>query len=123
MADATLVSGLLAAAMMAGTPVAAANGADAPVHLVTEAVANGVRITVVGRSASAYDAKYALEVSSSAAGSNNRSTQRGSVRLRPGVPVTMTTVVLGTSKAGGWTARLKVEPARGAAYEEVRSSS
>lgn len=124
MADATLVSGLLAAAaMVAGAPAAAASKTEVPVRLVTEAVPNGVRITVVGRSASAYDAKYALEVSSSGSGSNNRSTQRGSVRLRPGVPVTMTTVVLGTSKAGGWTARLKVEPAGAAAYEEVRSSS
>lgn len=123
MADATLVSGLLAAAMMAGAPASTAGKPNAPVHLVTETVANGVRITVVGRSASAVDAKYALEVSSSAGGSNNRSTQRGSVRLRPGVPVTMMTVVLGTGKGGGWTARLKVEPADAAAYEEVRSSS
>ncbi len=121
MAEFSIASGLIAAALASGS--GGAGSAAAPVHLVTEPVANGVRITVVGKSASAVDATYALEVSSNPAAGGNRSTQRGSVRLRPGVPVTMVTLTLGGGQGGGWTARLKVEPKGAPAYEEVKTSS
>ena len=115
MADFAVTAGLIAAALAAP----AAKPPPAPVHLVTEAVDNGVRITVVGRSATVYDARYALEVSG---GAGNRSTQRGSVRLQPGKTSTMTTVTVATTPNAPWTARLKVEPAGAAPYEEVRNS-
>ena len=75
-----LMSSMLpfAAALAAAAP----SGADAPVRLVAEAVGDAVRIRVVGRSASALDARYALEVSGRPGGGTNRSTQRGTVRLR-----------------------------------------
>ena len=115
MADFTVAAGLIATAFAAP----AAQTPLAPVHLMAKAVENGVRITVVGRSATAFEGRYALEVSG---GHGNRSTQRGSVRLQPGVTSTMTAVTLATSPDSSWTARLKVEPAGAAPYEEVRNS-
>lgn len=123
MSDLFMVPAAMVGAIGAAGAAPMADTRSAPVHLVTERVGQGVRITVVGKSESAIDATYALEVSSNAAGGGNRSTQRGSVRLRPGVPVTMITLTLGGNAGAGWTARLKVEPKGAPAYEEVRTSS
>ena len=112
----------LPAALVAAIAAVAAPGGPAsqaaPVRLVAHAVEGGVRITVEGLSAAAFAGSYRLQVSG---GSCNRSTQSGTVRLRPGVPATMVTTRI--SANGGWTARLLVEPANAAAYEEVRSSA
>lgn len=123
MSDLFLVPAALVGAMSVAGAAPMADTRSAPVRLVTEQVGQGVRITVVGKSASPVDATYALEVSSNAAGGGNRSTQRGSVRLRPGIPVTMITLTLGGNAGEGWTARLKVEPKGAPAYEEVKTSS
>jgi hypothetical protein len=103
-------------------PAAAGDTADpaAPVRLVAEDAGDAVRLRVVGESPRAFEGEYALEVSSDAAAGGNRTVQRGTVRLAPGVPATLMTLTLGGGGQGGWTARLRVEPADGAAYEEVR---
>lgn len=113
-----VLSSLFAATLM---PVAAGNGAPAaPVQLIAQPTDDGVRIMVVGSSPKPVTARYMLVVSSEGANSN-RSTQRGSVRLVPGVEVTMVTMTL-RAKGQGWTARLTVEPENAPAYEEVETS-
>ncbi|MGZ8283683.1 MAG: curli-like amyloid fiber formation chaperone CsgH [Allosphingosinicella sp.] len=113
-----MLSQILAAALAltaADTP-----SAEPPVRLVTEEAGQGIRLRVVGESAVPFAGNYALEVTSDAAAGGNRTVQRGAVRLEPGVPATLMTLTLGHSGQGSWTARLRVEPSQGAAYEEVR---
>lgn len=114
-----------AAAMLAATlglgaaPDAAAPDA-APITLVTEATPEGVVVQVVGRSATPVEAAYALEVTSGAA---NRSTQRGSARLRPGERVVLLTARLGGSAGRDWRALLTVTPRAGEPYRIERQGS
>ena len=79
---------------------------------------------VVGHSPVQCDAIYALEVTNGAAGASNRSVQRGTARLRPGIGATVATLTLATASHEAWTARLKVDPCGSArTYTEVRSST
>ena len=91
---------------------------DAPITLVTEAVATGVRVQVVGRAATGVAARYSLEVSSA----GSRTVQRGSVRLRPGETTILLTSTLGGDRRRAWTAQLRVEPEGAPAYQVSRSS-
>ncbi|WP_129794163.1 curli-like amyloid fiber formation chaperone CsgH [Sphingosinicella sp. CPCC 101087] len=94
----------------------------APVRLLVEERGQGVELKVVGESDEPVQAGYALEVTSDAAAGGNRSVQRGQARLVPGVTATLMTLRLGNVSDGGWSARLRVEPVGGAAYEEVLQS-
>jgi hypothetical protein len=78
-----------------------------PLRLITESAASGVRMSVLGLSATTCTATYALEVSSGPAG-NNRSVQRGVARLAAGVPAVVARVSLGGATT--WSARLAVGP-------------
>lgn len=91
---------------------------DRPIRLVVEPQPTGVIVRVVGESAQAVEASYALE----AGGGGNRTTQRGTARLEPNVPVTLMTLTLSTGEQD-WSARLRVTPTHAAAYEDVRSGS
>ena len=77
-----------------------------PLRLITESAASGVRMSVLGLSATTCTATYALEVSSGPAG--NRSVQRGVARLAAGVPAVVARVSLGGATT--WSARLAVGP-------------
>ena len=100
--------------------MSAVTGANAaPIRLVSEPVAGGIRLQVVGASDLPVEAAYSLEVTSGAA-SRNRSLQRGTARLAPGVPAILVTLTLGD--AAGWTAVLKVTPETGAPYEQTQSA-
>lgn len=102
---------------------ASASAGDAPpVRLMLEDQGSAVRLSVVGESESAFQGGYSLEVVSDAAAGGNRTVQRGTVSLRPGVPVTLMTLTLGNVGEGSWTARLHVEPEDGRSYELVRSA-
>lgn len=105
MTDLFLVPAAMIGAMSLAGAASMAHTHSGPVDSVTEPVPNGVRITVVGRPATTIEASNALQVGSNPAG--NRSTQRGSVRVKPGVPVTMMTATLGNNGSDGWTARLR----------------
>ena len=109
-----LIAGLVLIAAEAPQP------ASRPVRLDIAATGQGVRLQVVGRSDHAFEGNYALEVASDPRAGGNRTVQRGSVRLVPGMPVTLMTLDLGLAGTGGWSARLRVEPSSGPAYEEVR---
>lgn len=91
---------------------------DAPITLVTEAGATGVKVQVVGRAMTSVAARYSLEVSSA----GSRTVQRGSVRLRPGETTILLTSVLGGVAHRAWTAHLRVEPEGAPAYQVSRSS-
>ena len=102
--------------------LASAGGADetkAPIYLIAEPTAGGVRVQVVGASDQPYDATFSLEVD----GGGNVSRHRGSASLAGGAPVTLSTVTIGVRPPNGWQARLSVEPRHGEAYGQVRSSS
>ena len=92
-----------------------------PVRLVAEQQDGRIELRVMGESDRPVEAAYALEVVSDRAAGANRTVQRGRVNLVPGVPETLMTLRMGISD-GAWTARLRVEPTSGAAYEEVRRS-
>lgn len=118
-----------AAAMLAATlglgasPATDLAPADAaPITLVTEATPEGVVVQVVGRSATPVDVAYALEVTSGPPGSN-RSTQRGSARLRPNERVVLLTTRLGGSAGRDWQALLTVTPGSGEPYRVERRGS
>ena len=113
MAD-ILVTALTAALAAMG---AAAPPSDSPIRLVVERIDDGVRLKVIGASATAVKARYALEVSSG----GNRSQQRGNAVLRPAVPVTLVTLSLGHVTGTSGEARLHVVPETGAPYDEVVS--
>lgn len=106
---------LLAAALLLMNAQDARDGR--PVRLVVAPQTGGVIVQVVGESAHPVVASYALE----AAGGGNRTTQRGTARLQPNVPVTLMTLTLTSGQE--WSARLRVEPADAEPYEDVRSGS
>lgn len=106
---------LLAAALLLMTAQDAPD--ERPVRLVIAPQTGGVIVQVVGNSAHPVVASYALE----AAGGGNRTTQRGTARLQPNVPVTLMTLTLTSGQE--WSARLRVEPADAEPYEDVRSGS
>jgi len=112
---------VLSSLFVATAMAPAENDAPPPVQLVAQPTEDGVRIRVVGSSLETVCAKYTLEVSSQGTNSN-RSTQRGSVKLIPGVEVTMVTFTL-RSKGQGWTARLTVQPENAPAYEVLKTSA
>lgn len=91
-----------------------------PVRLVASPTERGVRLEVIGESDRPFAGSYSLEASG--AGGGNRTVQRGTVRLEAGVPATLMTLNLGLAGGGGWSAKLRVEPAAGPAYEEVRGA-
>ena len=97
--------------------------APAPLHLVTEPIAGGIRVRVVGKSAVACDARFSLEVSNRSGGGTSRSVQRGVARLLPGAASTAATLTLGNAGADSWSARLVVDPCGGDRYEEVSGSA
>lgn len=116
--------GPAAAAMLAAAlaplpgPVPAAGGA-APINLVTEATPAGLVVQVVGLSPTSAEASYALEMT----GGSNRSTQRGSVRLRPNERVVLLTARLGGAAGRDWRALLTVTPSAGRPYKVERRGS
>jgi hypothetical protein len=113
---------MMIAALASAAP--AATAAPAPLHLVSEPVAGGLRLRVVGASAVACDARFSLEVSNRAGGGTSRSVQRGVARLRPGVATTAATVMVGNAALDSWSARLVVDPcAGGKRYDEVSGSA
>ena len=123
MAD--LIQGAFAvslAILAAAAPASGAAGA-APIHLVAEKVGEGVRLQVLGAAREPFEGSYALEVTTDAAAGKNRSTQRGTARLQPGVPVTLVTLTLGNVRSGTWSAKLRVEPSGGSPYEEHQGSN
>ena len=112
-------------AFIAGLALIAAEAPDPasrPVRLEIAATDGGIRLQVIGRSDRPFAGSYALEVAADAAAGGNRTVQRGGFRLAPGAPVTLMTLNLGLAGSGGWSARLRVEPASGPAWEEVRGS-
>jgi hypothetical protein len=104
------------AAMMSPVPAEAGAAGSTPIYLVAEPLPEGVRIKVMGASERDYEATFSLEVM----GGGNQSRHRSSARLRGGEPVTLSTVTVGTQAE--WTARLRVEPRDGEAYEQIRGS-
>lgn len=109
---------LLSALMTSG---ASPQQAERPIRLVSEEIAGGVRLQVVGASDVPVEASYSLEVSGGGAGGTNRSVQRGTASLRPGQSATLVTLTLKNGQAD-WSATLEVDPADGAPYEQVASS-
>ena len=98
--------------------------APGPLHLVTEPVAGGIRVRVVGHSAAPCAARFSLEVANRAGGGTSRSVQRGVARLLPGVTTTAATLTLGNAGPESWSARLLVDPCGGGKrYEEVSGSA
>ena len=97
-------------------------GESRPVQLLMEEQGSGVRLSVVGESDAAFRGDYSLEVTSDAAAGGNRTVQRGTVDLRPGIPATLMTLRLGNVGDGRWTARLRVQPEGSRPYELVRSA-
>jgi hypothetical protein len=109
----------LAALLLLVSALAQAAPGRRPLHLVTEATGNGIRLRVVGMSDAACVARYALDVSSRSPGGHNRSVQRGTARLSPGTPAVVATSALVGTAAQGWTAQLSVEGCGpGDRYEE-----
>lgn len=114
-------SGFLFAAVAAATP-AAATPSDQPIKLVATDLGSRIQLKVVGDSTTAVDATYALEVSGGPKSGSNKSVQRGHAALKPGVPVTLITLEVGTPAGSGWNARLHVETKSGEAYDIERRS-
>jgi hypothetical protein len=110
------------AALSFATP-GAGTAVPAPLHLVTEPVAGGIRVRVVGISAVACDARFSLEVSNRSGGGTSRSVQRGVARLQPGVASTAATLTLANAGPESWSARLVVDSCGGERYEEVSGSA
>lgn len=111
------------AAIVAALLVASATpGGQEPLRLVAEQVGPGIRLSVIGESTSAVEARFALEVRSDSSGGNNTSVQRGVARLVPGEQKRLMTLTLGNVAQGGWSATLSVEPNPGAPYRQVRQS-
>lgn len=108
---------LFLAAFLAGTSVTP----DHPISLEVTPRDGAVDLVVTGRSEAPFQARYRLEVSS--ADSGNRSVQGGEARLVPGQEVSLIHLTLAGAGAQNWTARLRVEPTDGGAYEEVLSAS
>jgi hypothetical protein len=94
-------------------------GEATPIQLVQEPSTNGIRLVVRGSARELVEARYSLEVSSSAGLSSNRSVQSGIARLLPNTAVTLLTVQLAEAQPGEWYARLRVEPLGGTAYEQA----
>jgi hypothetical protein len=117
MTEFLLLSSLFAATLMRP----AESDVPPPIQMIAQTTEDGVRIRVVGSSLEPVTAKYMLQVSSEGANSN-RSTQRGSVKLVPGVEVTMVNMTL-RSRGQSWTARLTVEAENAPAYEIVKTSA
>jgi len=99
------------------------DGPTAPIYLVTEPAAEGVRVQVLASAASDLEASFVLEVNSDTVSGGNRSSHRGSAKLRSGETATLSTVTLGNVAAGRWEARLRVEPVGQEPYEQIRNSS
>lgn len=105
--------------LLAAGLVAAMTVPEPPVRLVTETVAQGVRIQVVGAAGVDAAATFTLEVD----GDGNRSVHHGSARLAREVqPVVLSSVTIGLAPGRPWRAQLRVQPDTGLAYEQSRSS-
>jgi hypothetical protein len=78
-----------------------------------------VTLRVVGFSDAPYGARYSLDVRSGPDGFGNSSTQSGQARLAPGVSATLISVSV-SAPSGTWSAKLRVEPDGGPAYEDER---
>lgn len=103
---------------IAAAPGVAPADRPMPLRLSAEPVDAGIRLQVIGLSPVACEARYELEVA--AAGGGNRSVQRGSVKLRPGHKVVLSTTTLGRKGAVGWSATLRVDSCDGRHFEEVK---
>jgi hypothetical protein len=113
-----LGSAVLSALTVAGAVAAApAPEGSAPIRLVSEPSGEGIRLRVLGASDKPLEATYLLEASGGPTGTSNKSVQRGTARLPPGVPVTLVTLTLGNTRNGSWSARLYVSPSQGDPYE------
>ena len=123
MADAVPVILFLAAALFGSSSGAAQPPAgEPPLRLVAELVGTGIRLQVIGNSIAACEAHYELDVTGDSVRGGNRSIQRGTARLSPGVPATLATVTLASVNPDGWSAKLSVHPCGGERYEQVRGS-
>ena len=113
-------TGIVAAAVAAAAIGGAQQPESRPIDLRVARNGEMLTLTVVGNAPTAVEARYALQVSSDVRGGGNRSTQRGSVRLQPGKPVTLIALSVGNARDGNWQAVLDVEPSTGAAYRIER---
>jgi hypothetical protein len=111
------LSRIAAAALAAGGAQAAAP-AEPPVRLALSEGNGQVRIEVVGLAPATYEASYSLIVTT---GQGNHSASSGNVRLQPNIRTVVAAVTVGDA-GGRWNARLRVEPATGSPYEEVRGT-
>jgi hypothetical protein len=111
------MNGLLHAAMLGAAATAGGSSGEAPrpVSLVATQTATGVELRVVGRSEMPLDARYSLAVADH---SNNSSVQSGRVYLDGGREVTLVRLRL---RPGAWSARLRVQPEAGEAYDLTQS--
>lgn len=100
-------------AMILAASAATAGPPPHPLHLDVSRADDQVIIRLVGESATPVAARYELEVT----GKSNRSAQRGTVAIRPGQPVTVATLRLGSGKGDLLIANLHVVPSTGEAYD------
>lgn len=117
----------LALTLTAMAIVASAAGATItdppPINVGMATYGSDIKLTVTGASNSPLEATYALDVTSNSVGGDNRSVQRGRVRLVPGKKVTLITLNLGNLRSGKWAATLQVEAVGGGSYRQDLSSN
>lgn len=97
-----------------GAPAGDDGSRPSPIRLAVERGEHDVLLHVVGLTDTACTANYSLEVS----GGGNRSSQRGTARLRPNTPVTLARLKLASSGERGWSAKLSVDSCNGEHYEQ-----
>lgn len=110
----------IAAALAAASPAAATPAAQAPIRLLVERNGGTVVVNVVGEAQEAFEADYALEVSSPNGGGSNRSIQRGRARLAAGQSATFIQLRVSAAPQSDWSARLLVTPVGALPYEILR---
>lgn|GEM_PF-7036890 len=113
----SLIGGVISM-MLASIAGAGAGRGAAPIYLVNERVEGGVRFQVIGAASAPYEASFSLEVN----GSGNHSRHQGSATLQAGDRVALSSVTVGVQPNAKWQARLRVEPAGAAPYEQILAS-
>lgn len=103
---------IILGAALVGTPTT-----GRPIQLQVNQADGQLVIRLIGQSQAAISARYELELASGAAGSTNRSVQRGTANLRPGKAVTLATLRMSNPNGASWTARLHVTPSSGEPYD------
>ena len=112
----SLIGGVIS--MMLASIAGAGAAGTAPIYLASERVEGGVRFQVIGAASAGYEASFSLEVN----GSGNHSRHQGSATLQAGDRVTLSSVTVGVQPNAKWQARLRVEPAGAAPYEQILAS-